>query len=158
MVCFCLSLTLQRYDTNWWRHEQKSEVTTLGHPDDFGLPDVNNTGPEHLENIFRPKTLKFIICVKKVLFIRESMVYYQTLLLCTFIQLKKCNATYIWILFKISTRYHALCFLLKGSSLVNPVTRHACAVGLRRTVKLGQNGADLDLPVNETDQISDNIP
>ena len=41
MVCFCLSLTLQRYDTNWWRHEQKSEATTLGHPDDFGLPDVN---------------------------------------------------------------------------------------------------------------------
>ena len=40
MVCFCLSLTLQRYDTNWWRHDQKSEVTTLGHPDDFGLPDV----------------------------------------------------------------------------------------------------------------------
>ena len=38
--------------------------------------------------------MKFIICVKKVLFIRESMVYYQTLLLCTFIQLKKCNATY----------------------------------------------------------------
>ena len=46
------------------------------------------TGQEYIENIFLPKTLKFIICVKKILFIRKSMVYYQTLLLCTFTQLK----------------------------------------------------------------------
>ena len=57
------------------------------------ISTCNNTGQGHIENIFLPKTLKFIICVKKVLFIRKSMVYYQTLLLCTFTQLKKCNAT-----------------------------------------------------------------
>ena len=47
MVCFCLSLTLQRYDTNWWRHEQKREVTTSGHPDDFGSLDVIYTSYYH---------------------------------------------------------------------------------------------------------------
>ena len=66
-----------------WKREPTSNIISTS----------NNTGQEHLENIVVPKTLEFIMCVKKVLFTRESMVYYQTLLLCTFIQLKKtkCN-------------------------------------------------------------------